>query len=57
MTPWAVLLSITLLLVLLMSGKIKPAIAFVSLAAGYLLVGFIDTSTLLVQYAAARLAV
>ena len=56
MTPWAVLLSITLLLVLLMSGKIKPAIAFVSLAAGYLLVGFIDTSTLLVQYTNPALA-
>ena len=56
MTPWAVLLSITLLLVLLMSGKIKPAIAFVSLAAGYLLVGFIDTSTLLVQYSNPALA-
>lgn len=56
MTPWAVLLSITLLLVLLISGKIKPAIAFVSLAAGYLLVGFIDTSTLLVQYTNPALA-
>lgn len=56
MTPWAVLLSITLLLVLLISGKIKPAIAFVSLAAGYLLVGFIDTSTLLLQYTNPALA-
>ncbi|WP_081194380.1 SLC13 family permease [Halomonas sp. BC1] len=56
MTPWAVLLSITLLLVLLISGKAKPAIAFVSLAAGYLLVGFIDTSTLLVQYTNPALA-
>ena len=56
MTPWAVLLSITLLLVLLISGKVKPAIAFVSLAAGYLLVGFIDTSTLLVQYTNPALA-
>lgn len=56
MTPWAVLLSITLLLVLLISGKVKPAIAFVSLACGYLLVGFIDTSTLLVQYTNPALA-
>lgn len=56
MTPWAVLLSITLLLVLVISGKAKPAIAFVSLAAGYLLMGFIDTSTLLVQYTNPALA-
>ena len=56
MTPWAVLLSITLLLVLLISGKVKPAIAFVSLACGYLLLGFIDTSTLLVQYTNPALA-
>ncbi|WP_422101649.1 SLC13 family permease [Vreelandella sp.] len=56
MTPWAVLLSITLLLILLISGKVKPAIAFVSLAASYLLVGFIDTSTLLVQYTNPALA-
>ncbi|MFP3344095.1 SLC13 family permease [Halomonas sp. SIMBA_159] len=56
MTPWAVLLSITLLLVLLISGKVKPAIAFLTLAGGYLLVGFIDTSTLLVQYTNPALA-
>lgn len=56
MTPWAVLLSITLLLVLLISGRVKPAIAFVSLAGGYLLLGFIDTSTLLMQYTNPALA-
>ncbi|WP_404463337.1 SLC13 family permease [Vreelandella aquamarina] len=56
MTPWAVLLSIALLLVLLISGRVKPAIAFVTLASSYLLMGFIDTSTLLVQYTNPALA-
>ncbi|WP_404472048.1 SLC13 family permease [Vreelandella venusta] len=56
MTPWAVLLSITVLLALLVSGKVKPAIAFVTLAGGYLITGVIDTSALLVQYTNPALA-
>ncbi|WP_404343645.1 SLC13 family permease [Vreelandella venusta] len=56
MTPWAVLLSITVLLALLISGKVKPAIAFVTLAGGYLLVRVIDTGTLLAQYTNPALA-
>ncbi|WP_193085917.1 SLC13 family permease [Halomonas sp. FME65] len=56
MTPWAVLFSITVLLVLLISGKVKPAIAFVTLAGLFLLFGFVDTSTLLMQYTNPALA-
>ncbi|GEK52993.1 SLC13 family permease [Vreelandella venusta] len=56
MTPWAVLLSIAVLLILLISGKVKPAIAFVSLAGLFLLCGFVDTSTLLTQYTNPALA-
>ncbi|UTA78613.1 SLC13 family permease [Halomonas sp. XH26] len=56
MTPWAVLLSIFVLLVVLISGKVKPAIAFVTLAGLFLLFGFVDTSTLLMQYTNPALA-
>lgn len=56
MTPWAVLLSIAVLLILLISGKVKPAIAFVTLAGLFLLLGFVDTSTLLMQYTNPALA-
>lgn len=56
MTPWAVLCSIIVLLALLISGRVKPAIAFVSLAAAFLLLGFVDTSTLLTQYTNPALA-
>ncbi|MGP9737765.1 MULTISPECIES: SLC13 family permease [Halomonas] len=56
MTPWAVLLSIALLLALLTSGRVKPAIAFVSLASIFLLLGFVDTPTLLAQYTNPALA-
>lgn len=56
MTPWAVLLSIALLLALLTSGRAKPAIAFVSLASIFLLLGFVDTPTLLAQYTNPALA-
>lgn len=56
MSPWAVLLSIVVLLVLLISGKVKPAIAFVTLAGLFLLFGFVDTSTLLMQYTNPALA-
>ena len=44
MTPWAVLFSIALLLALLVSGRVKPAIAFVTLAGIFLLLGLVDTS-------------
>ncbi|MBE0465009.1 MAG: SLC13 family permease [Halomonadaceae bacterium] len=56
MTPWAVLFSITILLVLLISGRLKPAIAFVTLAGIFLLLGLVDTSTLLAQYTNPALA-
>ncbi|RUR27855.1 SLC13 family permease [Vreelandella andesensis] len=56
MTPWAVLFSIAVLLLLLISGKVKPAIAFVTLAGLFLLFGFVDTSTLLMQYTNPALA-
>lgn len=56
MTPWAVLLSIVVLLIVLISGKVKPAIAFVTLAGLFLLFGFVDTSTLLMQYTNPALA-
>ncbi|AYF34615.1 SLC13 family permease [Vreelandella alkaliphila] len=56
MTSWAVLFSITVLLILLISGKVKPAIAFVTLAGLFLLFGFVDTSTLLMQYTNPALA-
>ncbi|MGM0855840.1 MAG: SLC13 family permease [Pseudomonadota bacterium] len=56
MTPWAVLLSITLLLALLISGRVKPAIAFVTLAGLFLLLGLVDTATLLAQYTNPALA-
>ncbi|MGQ7287671.1 SLC13 family permease [Vreelandella venusta] len=56
MTPWAVLLSIAVLLMVLISGKVKPAIAFVTLAGLFMLCGFVDTSTLLMQYTNPALA-
>ena len=56
MTPWAVLFSIALLLALLVSGRVKPAIAFVTLAGIFLLLGLVDTSTLLAQYTNPALA-
>ncbi|ASK18010.1 SLC13 family permease [Halomonas sp. N3-2A] len=56
MIPWAVLLSIAVLLIVLISGKVKPAIAFVTLAGLFLLCGFVDTSTLLMQYTNPALA-
>lgn len=56
MTPWAVLSSIAVLLIVLISGKVKPAIAFVTLAGLFLLFGFVDTSTLLMQYTNPALA-
>ncbi len=56
MMTWAVLISIAGLLTLLISGWVRPAIAFVSLAGAYLLFGLVDTATLLRQYANPALA-
>ena len=53
---WVVLFSIAVLLGLLISGKVRPAIAFVSLAVIYLLLGLVDTATLLRQYTNPALA-
>ncbi|WP_163560412.1 SLC13 family permease [Halomonas sp. NO4] len=53
---WAVLLSIAGLIGLLISGWVRPAIAFVSLAGAYLLLGLVDTATLLTQYTNPALA-
>ncbi|QOR37438.1 SLC13 family permease [Billgrantia diversa] len=56
MIPWVVLLSIAGLLALLVTGLVRPAIAFVTLAAAYLLLGLIDTTTLLQQFTNPALA-
>ncbi|MBZ9539946.1 SLC13 family permease [Modicisalibacter tunisiensis] len=56
MTPWAVLLSLAALLVLLVSGRVRPALGFVGLAGLYLLMGLVDTATLLRQYTNPALA-
>ena len=56
MTPWTVLVSIIALLALLISGKVKPAIAFVTLAGIFLVLGFVDTNTLLMQFSNPALA-
>lgn len=53
---WAVLLSIAGLLGLLISGVVRPAVAFVGLAGAYLLLGLVDTATLLAQYTNPALA-
>ena len=53
---WAVLLSIAGLIALLISGWVRPAIAFVCLAGAYLLLGLVDTATLLEQYTNPALA-
>lgn len=53
---WAVLFSIAGLLGLLISGVVRPAIAFVGLAGSYLLLGLVDTPTLLAQYTNPALA-
>ncbi len=53
---WAVLLSIAGLLGLLISGVVRPAIAFVGLAGAYLLLDLVDTATLLAQYTNPALA-
>ncbi|NAW34703.1 SLC13 family permease [Halomonas alimentaria] len=56
MMTWAVLLSIAGLLALLVSGVVRPAIAFVGLAGAYLVLGLVDTTTLLQQYTNPALA-
>lgn len=56
MITWAVLLSLAGLLTALISGRVRPAIAFVSLAGTYLLFGLVDTATLLQQYTNPALA-
>jgi len=56
MTTWVVLLSLAGLLVLLISGRVRPAVGFVSLAVAYLLMGLVDTATLLRQYTNPALA-
>ncbi|XKF16249.1 SLC13 family permease [Halomonas sp. BLK-85] len=56
MTPWAVLVSIAVLVASLISGKIRPATAFVTLAGLYLVAGLVDTSVLLAQYTNPALA-
>ncbi|MFD2437680.1 SLC13 family permease [Modicisalibacter luteus] len=56
MMTWTVLLSIAGLLVMLISGWVRPAAAFVSLAGGYLLLGLVDTAILLQQYTNPALA-
>lgn len=56
MVTWAVLLSIAGLLALLITGVVRPAIAFVTLAGAYLVLGLVDTATLLRQYTNPALA-
>ncbi|CAM3377559.1 SLC13 family permease [Halomonas lysinitropha] len=56
MTTWAVLISIGALLAALISGRVRPAIAFVGLAGAYLVLGLVDTDTLLQQYTNPALA-
>ncbi|WP_445004385.1 SLC13 family permease [Halomonas mongoliensis] len=56
MLTWAVLLSIAGLLIVLISGRVRPAVAFVTLAGAYLLLGLVDTRTLLAQYTNPALA-
>ncbi|MDI4636805.1 MULTISPECIES: SLC13 family permease [Halomonadaceae] len=56
MTAWLVLLSLAGLLALLVSGLVRPAIAFVTMAAGYLVCGLVDTTVLLQQYTNPALA-
>lgn len=56
MLAWAVLASLGLFLVVLMSGRVAPATAFTGLATLYLLTGQVDTTTLLAQYTNPALA-
>lgn len=47
---WVVLASIALLLAVLVSGRIKPAIAFTGLAISYVVLGIVDTPIFLQNY-------
>ena len=47
---WVVLVSIVLLLAVLISGRIKPAIAFTGLAISYVVFGIVDTPHFLQNY-------
>ncbi len=51
MMDWLVLLSVGVLLGLLASGRVQPAVLFTSWAIGYLLLGIVDSNTLLSSYA------
>src|SRR5699024_5294811 len=51
-----VLATLVLLLVLLVSGRVRPAVAFTGLAGFYVLAGFVDVPTLLAQYTNPALA-
>jgi di/tricarboxylate transporter len=56
MTAYAVLASIAALLVLLVHGRVPPAMLFVGLAVAYFLLGLVDQTTLLQSYANPALA-
>lgn len=56
MPAWAVLASLCIFLVVLISGRVKPASGFTALAALYLLTGQVNTATLLQQYTNPALA-
>jgi di/tricarboxylate transporter len=56
MTDWFVLVSIVGLVAVLVSGFIRPAVAFVSLAGSYLIFGLVSTDVLLAQYTNPALA-
>lgn len=56
MTAWFVLASIGVLLVLLMHGRVSPAILFTSWGGGYLVLGLIDERTYLAGFSNSALA-
>ncbi|KTG16286.1 MULTISPECIES: SLC13 family permease [unclassified Guyparkeria] len=51
MQAWAVLLSLVVLLAVLAHGRVKPALAFTTLAAALVLTGVIDSEAMLTNYA------
>ena len=56
MAAWLVLLSIIGLVAVLVSGVMRPAVAFVGLAGSYLIFGLVSTEILLAQYTNPALA-
>ncbi|MGB0468853.1 MAG: SLC13 family permease [Pontibacterium sp.] len=56
MSDWGVLGSLAGLLILLMHGRIKPAVLFTSWATGYLLLNVVNTDELLSSYTNSALA-